>query len=172
MEVARLSALCIGRIYPPGDNLGNLTCYRLSRHQGNSAARNIKSMKIPPGPIGNGVGDILVCSAVPQPTAPPRTTFTPKTLSKFMLNYACSWSRKRGHTGTNSDVNLRKQVFLRFLTEISYGNTEGNLLKTGKSLVNMANHQGSRKILAYSILVWYFVTLTSRNSNLHVSELV
>jgi len=69
--------------------------------------------------------------------------------------------KARGHTGKNSGVNLRNQVFLRFLTEISHGNTEGNLFKTGKSLVNMAIHQGSRKILAYSLLARYFVTLTS-----------
>ena len=80
--------------------------------------------------------------------------------------------KAKGHTGTNSDVNLRKQVFLRVLTEISHGNTEGNLLKRGKPLVNTANHHDSRKILAYSLLARYFVTLTSRNSSLHVSELV
>jgi hypothetical protein len=77
----------------------------------------------------------------------------------------------RGHTGSNSDANLRKQVFLSFLTEISQGNTEGNLFKTGKSLVIMASHQGSRKILAFSLLARYFVTLTSRNSNLRVCVL-
>ena len=42
----------------------------------------------------NAARDLPVCSAVPQPTEPPRAPFTSKVLSKFMLNYAYSWSRK------------------------------------------------------------------------------
>jgi len=47
--------------------------------QGHSAAGRIVSMKIYSDTIGNRTRDLLVCSAVPQSTAPPRT---PK------LNYA------------------------------------------------------------------------------------
>jgi hypothetical protein len=50
---------------------GTHFCYRLSRLQGHSAAGRIKSMKNSNYTIGNWTRD-LTCSAVPQPTAPPR----------------------------------------------------------------------------------------------------
>ena len=46
---------------------------RLSRPQGHSAVRRIMSMKNSNDTIGNGTRDLPTCSAVPQPTAPPRT---------------------------------------------------------------------------------------------------
>jgi len=47
MKVARLSALCIGHLYPlAGDTPGAHLCCRLSRPQGQSAAGRIMSLKI------------------------------------------------------------------------------------------------------------------------------
>jgi hypothetical protein len=65
MKVVRLSALCTGRIYPPGDTPGIHFCQRPSRSQGHSATGRIKSMKNRNYTIGNLTRD--------QPTAPPRT---------------------------------------------------------------------------------------------------
>jgi hypothetical protein len=45
MKVVGLSALHIGRIYPPGNNPGTHFCYRPSRPQDHSAAGRIMSMK-------------------------------------------------------------------------------------------------------------------------------
>jgi len=47
-------------------------CYRMIRPQCYSAAGNIKSMKNPNELIWNRTCDLPACSAVPQPTAPPR----------------------------------------------------------------------------------------------------
>ena len=57
---------------PPGDMAGTHFCYRLSRPQGHSAAGRIMSMKKSSDTIGNRTSDLPACSAVPQPTAPPR----------------------------------------------------------------------------------------------------
>jgi hypothetical protein len=72
MKVVRLSALHIGRLYPPGNIPGTHFCWRLSRPQGHSATGRIMSMKNSNDNIGNRTRDLPVCSAVPQPTAPPR----------------------------------------------------------------------------------------------------
>ena len=71
--MVRLSALCTGRHYPPGNIPGTHFRWRLSRPQGHSAARRIMSMKNSSDTIGNRTRDLRTCSAVPQPTAPPRT---------------------------------------------------------------------------------------------------
>ena len=57
---------------PLGNILCTYFCYRLSRPQRHSAARRIMSMKNSNDTIGNGTRDLPVCSAVRQPTAPPR----------------------------------------------------------------------------------------------------
>ena len=57
-KVVRMSALRTGRLYP----------------QGHSAARRKVSMKNSSDSIGNRTRDLPTCSAVPQPTAPPRAT--------------------------------------------------------------------------------------------------
>ena len=51
--MVRLSALRIGRLYPRGDMHDTHFCWRLSRHQGCSAADRIKSMKNSQNPIVN-----------------------------------------------------------------------------------------------------------------------
>ena len=72
MKVVRLSALRTGRLYPPGNIPGTHFCQRLSQPRGHSAAGRIISMKNSDDTIGNRTRDLPDCSAVPQPTAPPR----------------------------------------------------------------------------------------------------
>jgi hypothetical protein len=64
MKVARLSDLRIGCHYPRE--------IFLSRSHAHSAARGIMSLKNSIDIIGNRTLDLLACSAMPQPTAPPR----------------------------------------------------------------------------------------------------
>ena len=61
---------------PPGNIPGTHFCQRLSQPQGHSAAGRIMSMKNSNDTIGNRTGDLPTCSAVFQPTVPPRTPFT------------------------------------------------------------------------------------------------
>jgi hypothetical protein len=60
MKEARLSALRIGRFYPPGDTPSTYCCYSLDLVNKN-----------PIDLIGNGTRDLRACSTVPKPTAPP-----------------------------------------------------------------------------------------------------
>jgi len=60
---------------PPRNIPGTHLCWRLSEPQGHSAAGSIMSMKNSNDIIGNRTRDLLACSAVPQPTAPPHTPF-------------------------------------------------------------------------------------------------
>ena len=76
MKVIRLLALCTGRLYPPGKIPGTHFYQRLSRPQGHNATGRIKSLKNSSDSIGNRTHDLPACSAVPQPTAPPRTRMT------------------------------------------------------------------------------------------------
>jgi hypothetical protein len=71
MKVVRLSALHTGCLYPPGSIPDTHFCSRLSQPQGHSAARRFMSMKNSSGIIGNWTHNLLACSTVPQPTAPP-----------------------------------------------------------------------------------------------------
>jgi len=57
---------------PPGNIPGPHFCWRLSQPQGHGAAGMIMSMKNSNDTIGNRTRDLPACSAVPQPTAPPR----------------------------------------------------------------------------------------------------
>jgi len=57
---------------PPGNIPGTHFCYRLSQPQGHSAAERIMSIEKSSDTIGNRTRDLLTCSAVPKPTAPPR----------------------------------------------------------------------------------------------------
>ena len=61
------------RPLPPGNTPGTHFCYRLSWPQGHSAAGRIMSIKNSNDTIGNRTCDLPACSAVPQPTGPPRT---------------------------------------------------------------------------------------------------
>jgi len=62
---------------PPGNIPGTHFCYRPSQPQGHSATGRIMSIKNSNDTIGNRTRDLPACSAVPQPTAPPRAhTYT------------------------------------------------------------------------------------------------
>jgi hypothetical protein len=79
----------VGPTHRPPLPLGNIPsthfCYRLSQPEGHIAAGRIMSMKNSHDTIGNRTRDLLVCSAVPQPTAPPRGPDRKHTNSKRML---------------------------------------------------------------------------------------
>ena len=57
----------------PGNISGTHFCYRLSEPQGYSAAGRIMPIKNSNDTIGNRTRDLPTCSAMPQPTALPRT---------------------------------------------------------------------------------------------------
>ena len=57
---------------PPGNISGTHFCSRLSQPQGHSVAGRDMSMKNSSDTIGNRTRHLPACSAVPQPTAPPR----------------------------------------------------------------------------------------------------
>ena len=83
------------QLYTPGDIPGTHFCYRLSLPQSNSAAGRIKSMKNPNDPTGNWTHDLLVCSAVPQPTAStrgPKPRGASYNFSDWMCWYCCDWN--------------------------------------------------------------------------------
>jgi hypothetical protein len=67
MMVVRLSALRTGRPNPPLNIPGTHFFYRLSQPQDQSEGGRIMSMK-----DSNRTHDLPACSAVPQPTFPPR----------------------------------------------------------------------------------------------------
>ena len=71
--MVRLSAICTGRLLPPGRIPGTYFCHRLRRPEGDNATGRIKSLKNSSDCIGNRSCDPPACSAAPQPTAPPRT---------------------------------------------------------------------------------------------------
>jgi len=79
-QISRQSARECGKVVspthrpplPPGNIPGTHLCWRLIRPQGHSAAGRIMSMKNFIVTIGNRTRDLPACSAVPQPTAPPR----------------------------------------------------------------------------------------------------
>ena len=70
--MVRLSALCTGLLYPQETFLVLISVRGWVNTRGHSAAERIMSMKNSNDTIGNRTRNLLTCSAVPQPTAPPR----------------------------------------------------------------------------------------------------
>ena len=89
MEMLR-SALCTGRLYRPENIPGTRICYRLNETQDHSAAGRIVSMNANSiDNIGNRIRDLPACSAVPEPTAPPRTSPEYSTVMKYPQTGGC-----------------------------------------------------------------------------------
>ena len=94
----------------------------MSRPQGHSAAWRIKSMKNSSNAIGNRTRDLTACSAVPQPSSPPRA---PTLLDLIALNlhtqqyktirFTFNYQRPRV---VSSAVALRSHVLLGILFQI------------------------------------------------------
>ena len=87
-----------GCVYPPGATPGIHFSYRLLRPQGHSACGRIKSIEDHNDPIGNRTRDFLSCSAVPQPTAPPRLLessycLNPMVFVEYLINLSQMWRR-------------------------------------------------------------------------------
>jgi hypothetical protein len=90
MKVVSLSDLRTSCLNPVRRIPGTHFCYKRSRTQGHSAAGRIKSMKNYNDTIGNRTRELPACSALPQPTAPPRTPF----LELCWLNITHYWKSK------------------------------------------------------------------------------
>jgi hypothetical protein len=88
MNVARLSALRTGRLYPQKIFLVLIAVKRLSGPQGHSAAGRIMSIKNSNDTIGNRTRDLPACSTVPQPTVTPRAPRVIPTTLKFIHLHA------------------------------------------------------------------------------------
>ena len=71
---------------PPGNIPGNHFCQRLRQPQGHSAAGRIMSTKNSSDTIGNRTRNLKACSAVPQPTAPPRAPNFSHNILNFIIS--------------------------------------------------------------------------------------
>jgi len=95
MKVVRLPALRTGRLYPPGNIPDTHFCLRLSQPQGHSVAGRIMSLNNSSDAIGNRTRNLPTCSAVPQPTAPPRSATQCNTLVLITYEYRVKQSLYR-----------------------------------------------------------------------------
>jgi len=75
MKLVQLSVLRTGRFYFPGNTTATHFCWTLSRPQGYGVAGRIISMKDSNKTIRNQTRDLVACSAVSRPTAPPGASF-------------------------------------------------------------------------------------------------
>ena len=85
-KLVRLSALRTGRLYHQEILLALISVRAWVDPRGHSAVWRIKSMKNSSETIGNRTRDLLACSAVPKPTAPPRIPPSAKTDLKKYVN--------------------------------------------------------------------------------------
>jgi hypothetical protein len=94
----------------PGNIPGTHFWYRLSRPQIQSAAGRIMSMKDSNDTIENRFRNLTVCSAVPQPNAPPRATvyrLYEVNIKKGLLFLVSRFSRKGSNVGNGPSIGQR-----------------------------------------------------------------
>jgi hypothetical protein len=83
---------------------GTHFCQRLSRPQGQSAARRIWSIEKSTDLIGNRTRDLPACSIVPQPTTLPSTPADGGTATNILNLIPCEWSDSwSGHFPVRGD---------------------------------------------------------------------
>jgi hypothetical protein len=83
MKMVRLSVLSTGHLYPL-ENIPGTQCFGgLNRPQGHSPPRRFMKIKNSTNKIGNRNRDLPACSAVAQPTAPPRANASNHSNVKF-----------------------------------------------------------------------------------------
>jgi hypothetical protein len=98
MKVVRLSALRTGRLY---QEIFLVLIYvkRLSRPQGHSATERM-SMINSNDTSGIGTRDLPACSAVPQPTAPPRVPSVAVVIAIYFMHLSLHYSNEALFTVT------------------------------------------------------------------------
>ena len=124
-EVARLSALHTGRLYPPGDTYGTHS------YQGHSAAERIKSKKNLNDAIGIRIRDLPAYSALPQPTEPlPTPQYTVPFLNIFLPSelHALTINCRSGCVNHKDQLHAHTHVNVSYCP-ISFGYELHNLLK-------------------------------------------
>jgi hypothetical protein len=94
---------------PPGRISGTHFCWRLSRPQGRSATGRIKSLETFSDPIGSRTRDLPAFSAVPQPTAPPRTSLHLRML--YIYIYIYIYIHTHTHTYTHTHTHKVVQIW-------------------------------------------------------------
>jgi hypothetical protein len=82
-----LSVLGTDHLYPLENIPCTHSCWSLNPPQGHSRPRRIMRSKISTEKIGNGTRDLPACSAVAQPTAPPRAIASNHSNVKFRFGY-------------------------------------------------------------------------------------
>jgi hypothetical protein len=110
MKVVRLSALRTSRLNPTGNFSGTHFCSGLSQPQSHSAAGRIMSIKNSNDTIGNQTCDLPACSAVPQPTAPPRAPIL--TIKGHRIQRKTAKILTINYSDDNSETNLRFKCFV------------------------------------------------------------